>query len=397
MRLRVVARLVASAVAIAVVSVAASAASAQAPRRPGSELALVPLSRAEIGRSADSLPLDGGGIVTNAVSAGSSDGQETVQSLTRAGRVVGYSLFYGDSLTRSAPVSEVDSVVTEWRNADDARHGLTQEIHDNLALAGLSRFGIRYTVAKTRSDAVGSEHFAYTIAFFAVHCTDELVQDGRYTLGASVCGASSAATEKLDPILNRHLDQRLHLALAGQLRSKPVRPPSYAKPGPPARGPKPAALAVTPQVLPAKAGRGRYVRTDYRSQYDLSLRNAGPYAYLYQDIFLMPNHKYAMFEGASALWHDTHEGTYEAENKGRFTPIHPRSIDLSGVPDHPLGQIVRVGPYPDGTYWYDGHIVLRRGPWLIYIVADRNSPIPDSDLRKLAEIAAKRLDNGLHG
>ena len=104
-----------------------------------------------------------------------------------------------------------------------------------------------------------------------------------------------------------------------------------------------------------------------------------------------------MLWGARILWADTHEGTYEPENKGAPVPIRPRSIDLSGVPDHALGQIVRIGPYPDGAFAYHGHIVLRRGPWLAYITADRNSPISTGNLRRLAQLAAKRLNDSLHG
>ena len=265
-RLTVVAKSVGLVAVIVALSVAASAASGQVLRHRGSELALVPLSRAVIGRAANSLPLDGWGTVTNAVSAENTDGQETVRSWTRAGRVVGYYLLYGDDLLRTAPVSQIESDVTEWRNTHDARHGFRRLIHDDLALAGLSRFGMRTTIVKTSGEAVGDEHVAFRDEYFfppvapAVHCANELVADGRYTMFTGACGASRTATERLDPILARRDDERLHLALAGELHGKPVRLPNYhqPKPGPPAHGPKPAALALTPHDLPAQTRQGRY-------------------------------------------------------------------------------------------------------------------------------------------
>jgi hypothetical protein len=404
-RLSAVERLVASVAVIAVVAVATSAASAQVLRGPGSELALVPLSRALIGHAANSLPLAGWGSISNADSAGSSDGQLTVHGLARAGRVIGYGLTYGDDLTRAAPVSQIESNVDEWRSARDARRGFAQLIRINRALAGLSRFGLRATVVPTSGEAVGAQHFAFRETYFfppvapVLHCANELIRDGRHTMFAGACGTSEAATEQLDPILARRIDERLHLALAGKLHGKPVGLPGYhqPKPGPPRRGTKPAALALTPLDLPAKARRGAYVKTGFLSQYDLSLSHAGPYVALYEQIALNINSTHAMFWEARFLWADTHQGTYEAENNGPPEPIHPGSIDLPGVGDHALGQIVRIGPYPGGAFSYHGHIVLRRGRWLAYITADSNSPIPASKLRTLAQLAAQRLNNGPHG
>jgi hypothetical protein len=66
------------------------------------------------------------------------------------------------------------------------------------------------------------------------------------------------------------------------------------------------------------------------------------------------------------------------------------------VPDHALAQIVRV-PLAHGRVSYDAHIALRHGPWLEFVTAHANSPIEDSNLKKLALRAANRLNNGLHG
>jgi hypothetical protein len=359
-------------------------------------LALVPLPRAAIGSAARLLPVEpGAGAVSNA--SFNSDGFETASSLARAGRVIGYYLDYGDDLTSSAPVSRVDSSVSEWRSAKDARREVNREVRQGLTQTEYSRFGLP-TRAEEETDghAVGGEDVSLILSYrFSqsriVHCDLERASDGRYLLIVQACGASRTAVQRLVPILIRRLDQRLHLALAGRLHGKPVRSPSLPKAGPPAHGPKPAALALRADDLPAKNRQGGYEESSARSLYDLSLSRAGQFAHVNQEIALTDNSLFPMWWAADYLYAATHSGSY-AGATGR---VLPRSIRLAGVPDHALGQVVRV-PLPNGRVSYHGHIALRRGPWFDWILAESNSPLRAADLTKLARLAANRLNNGLH-
>jgi hypothetical protein len=383
-------------VAVIVVLLSVSAASGLTRTR-SSSLALVPLPKAAIGAAVRSLRVQvDTGVVSNAEAA--SENFETARAMIRSGRVSGWSTDYGDDLANNAPVGEITSEISEWRNSDDARRALTRVMRLNLSFAaGLLRFGIATRRTNTAGPKVGSEHAAYTAMYrFAktksVYCAGEKAAEGRYLIDVSACGASREATQHLFPVLIRRLDQRLRLALAGELRGKPVRPARYRKPGPPADGPKPAALALGPGDVPAKTRHGRYEKTGFRSSYELSLSHAGPYVGLHQGISLAVNGPTAKFWAADYLYRDTHTSLYD----GATAPIQARSVDLSGVPDHALGQIVRV-PFAPGRAVYHGHIALRHGPWLDFITAVSNSPIHTSDLRKLARLATSRLDTGLRG
>jgi hypothetical protein len=143
--------------------------------------------------------------------------------------------------------------------------------------------------------------------------------------------------------------------------------------------------------LPAKNRQGGYDESSARSFYDLSLSRAGKFARVNQQIALTDNSLFPMWWAADYLYAGTHSGSY-AGATGR---VLPRSIRLAGVPDHALGQVVRV-PLPNGRVSYHGHIALRRGPWFDWTLAESNSPLRATDLTKLARLAAYRLNNGLH-
>lgn len=95
--------------------------------------------------------------------------------------------------------------------------------------------------------------------------------------------------------------------------------------------------------------------------------------------------------GRALSCEDTHTGSYDYV----AAPVHARTIVLHGVPDHPLAQIVRI-PLANHRAGYHAHIILH-GPWLDYVPAERNAPIPSRDLTKLARLAANRLNSGLDG
>lgn len=390
-------RLVIWVAAAAVVCVATPAASGRAfAARQVSPLGLVPLPRAAIGSAARSLPVDvGSGLVTDKRAAEDSDGFDTPLSVRRSGRVVGYFVAYGNDLKSSASVSQIESAVAEWRSVADARHAFRRNNQQFLGLVGLSHFGVETTIAKVGGTTVGDEHAAIVLTVrlspgSVVRCAVERVGDGRYTMDAQACGSSLAAVQHLEPLLIRRLDQRLQHALAGKLRGEPVPSPRYPKPGPPVHGPQPGALVLRPSDMPAESRHGNYEKTGFRSHYELALSKAGPYADLYQDVYLSANSALAQYWAALFLWEDTHTGSYDYA----AAPVHARAIVLHGVPDHPLAQIVRI-PLANHRAGYHAHIILLHGPWLDYVTAERNAPIPSRDLTKLARLSANRLNSGL--
>lgn len=71
--------------------------------------------------------------------------------------------------------------------------------------------------------------------------------------------------------------------------------------GPPVDGPQPAALVLRPSDMPAESRHGSYEKTGFRSHYDLALSKAGPYADLYQDVYLSANSALAEYWAALFL------------------------------------------------------------------------------------------------
>lgn len=364
----------------------------------GQSLALVPLPRAAIGKAARSLRLEpGSGIVSNASAGEVSGGFETAKSLARAGRVTGYRLTYGDDLAGSAPVAQVSSLVSEWRSPTEARRGFGRGVADDLAFGGLSRFGVKTRVVKANGAAVGAQHVllmtSYRFSHRTVYEAWERATDGRYTLDVDVSGAGPAPVRHLGSVLLRRLDRRLRLARAGRLRGKPVRGPNSPKPGPPARGPKPASLALRGSDLPGYSRQAGYygVGLGFASSYVVRFSH-GCVPCIDQQVAMADNSITATFWSALLLWNDTHAATYN----GAKSAVRARSLRLPGVADHARGEVVRV-PFADGRVSYIAQITLRRGRWLDSITALLRRPISTSDIRKLARLAAYRLDRGLHG
>jgi hypothetical protein len=341
------------------------------------------------------LPLEPeSGVDTNAESGFVQSGLVSLRGLVRLGRVTGYGLVYGDSFTSRAAVAQVDSHVAEWRNASAARRGFRLGVSFVLADRGLSRFGVPTTVASAAGPAVGTKHglFLETLRFGhkrRIFFADERAVESRYTLAVEASGSDQRAVKRLAEVLIGRLDKRVRLALSGHLHGKPVQLPRARKPGPPAHGPAPSSLVLKASG-PLKVKEARYLKNAFVSSYRVEMFSR--IAELIQIVDLAANSTTARYWAAEYLLIQTHAGGYRVpQSQLRARPLH-----LPRVGDHATGELIRVR-LGHGRLDYAANIALRHGPWMDYLIAIRQSPIPTSQILAIAQAAARRLDHGLKG
>ena len=234
------------------VLVAATLVPAAASARSASqvELALVPLPKSALGAAGRALPLArDSGVTSNAKEASNASGNVTAKTLKRLGRVSGYMLDYGNTLGDSAGIRQIQTEIEQYRTAGDARNGLAFWRRQELGNTSLKKLGIDFVVTKLGLPGIPGSHWVYgaTVSIKGlepIHGVDAEIQDGQYLLDVTVSAGSSAAAAQLVPKVARAFRGRLQLALAGHLHGKRVALPQPLKPGPPAHGPKPAALVL---------------------------------------------------------------------------------------------------------------------------------------------------------
>jgi hypothetical protein len=310
--------------------------------------------------------------------------------------VIGYSLVYGDLRRPGKAIREIGSYVTEWRSSRDAHADWRQTVFDDLRV-DLTRFGVPTRIAKAAGPNVGSAH-AFVLTRFAlpgnaIFGALALVLDGRYALDVDIFGASRSAVRDLATTLVRRLDKRLHDALAGRLYGRPPRAPApVGKPGPPAEGLKPAALAIPRSGIPRPLRgdyRARYIATIFGSSYLVTV-STSPTATLYQEVNLDLNPAAARYDAAILLSEGTRSGTYGGAAVQSFHLLH-----LQGVGEGALAEVVRVGRLPGVPARTVTHYVLLRGKWLEWLTTVSREPFTYSDDVNFLRPFARRFARGL--
>jgi hypothetical protein len=380
----------------AVVLVPAATASSTASVK----LALVPLSRVQLGPAARHLRLaHDSGVVSNSDAARNANTHVTAKQLANLGRVSGYLLDYGSPFGDSAGAHEMQTEIDRYRSAADARKGFAFWQGEEQKHPPLN--GIHFSIKKVPLSGLPQPSWAYagSVAIKglkAVYGVDAEIQHGPYLLDISVGAGSTKAAARLIPAMARHLYARLRLALGGRLHGSPVALPPALKAGPPPHGPKPSSLVLRTADL----GQGStvlhkgYVKPkgsldpNALSVYDQTLASSGSFPVLSQEVLVGGSKLEVQYFAAIVLAAGVGSGT--GSGKGvKTTPV-----DLSGVGDNARGELAKVAI--NGQSVAEAAVVLIRGPYLDFLIEASPTAFTAADVRKLASLGGKRLDAGFH-
>lgn len=364
------------------------------------QLAIVPLPKRALGSVGRPLPLArDSGVVSNVEAASEATGKVSPRRLKRLGRITGYLLDYGNPFGNGGGVHQIQTEIDEYRTVADAAHGLAFWRRDELKASQLKKFGIDATLKKLTISGVPRQQWAYAgtasiKGLKPIYGVDAEFQQGRYLLDVSVSAGSSSAAERLAPTIAHRFYQRARLALAGRLRATPVTLPRPLKPGPPAHGPKPADLVLTKADLGSstKIQRRGYAKPKQAldpnalSVYDVSMTPAGSFLYLAQEVLVGSSKLEVQYFGAVALG---------AVASGFGSKAHATPVALGSISDHARAELLRLSA-GIGTA-YEGVVVLFHGAYLDFVVAASTSALTAADVKKLAQLAAHRLDAGFAG
>jgi hypothetical protein len=373
---------------------AGSAASGTAPVK----LAIVPLPKSALGAAARALPIArDSGVVSNADAASNSIAKVTPAQLTRLGRITGYLLDYGTPFSARPGIREIQTEIDRYRTAADARNGLAFWRRDEVKGPSLlKKFGLDLSLKKQQLPGVSGASWSYggTLAVKGLepmHGVDAAFQRGQYVLDVSVSAGSAASAERLAPTIARTLFERARLAFAGRLHAGSVRLPRPLRPGPPPHGPKPADMVLTKSDFGGSAtiqrqGYGKpkdSLDQNALSAFDQTMAPAGSFLDVSQEVVVGGSRLEVRYFAAVLPG----EAAYGLGSKSQ-----PDPVALGGVGDNARAGIVKVAV--GGRTGYAAVVVLSRGSYLDFVVATRLSAITKTEVRKLAQSGAKRVDAG---
>lgn len=366
------------------------------------KLALVPLPKSALGPSAHSLALaHDSGVVSNADAANNAV-VATAQLFRGLGRATGYTLDYGDAYSDKAGITAVETGVERYRTAAAAKRGLAFWKNDDALIKPLtegSAVSVRSQPVRLRK--VGSARFGLAVTISVpkhspLTLADTQIADGLYVVEAQTASSSATAAKVLAAKLVQKIDRRLRQAVAGRLRTRPVKLPPPLKAGPPKGGPDLATLALTAtDVGQATMGKKAYdVDKQALSEYDLEMAPAGSFKDLSQTIEWYPSANHASFLAAfrGALVTKTLELIIGGSGVTRTsTPV-----DVSSVGDEAQATILGFVPQT-GMPIYLAVVVLTRGQATDLVIVSSTAPIQSSNVVSLAQAMARHLDGGVAG
>ena len=385
----------------ALAAVVLAPAAATASSNASVKLALLPLPKSALGAVGRHLPIaHDSGVVSNSDAANTASAHVTAKQLKRLGRVSGYLLDYGTPFGGSAGVHEIQTEIDRYRSAAAASKGLAFWRRDEVKGPPKIR-GIQFSVKKLQLSGLPKPSWSYVGSVSIkglkpVRGVDAEIQRGPYLLDISIGAGSAAAAARLVPTIARHFYARLRLALAGRLHAGPVAVPPALKPGPPPHGPKPSVLAVKTADLGAgsKVLHRRYIRPkasldeNALSVYDLTIASGGSFPILSQELIVGTSQLEMKYFAAVVL--SAAVGSGSGSGKGvKATPV-----DVGSVGDNARGELARVDV--NGQSVAEEAIVLTRGTYLDFLVEASPTAFKAADVRKLASLAAKRLNAGFH-
>lgn len=362
---------------VAAVALVPAAAAASHKRHHRLRIELVPLRTAQLGAAGASLPIqfDSGKVGNGAVES----------ALKKLGRVSGYQLDYGDSISGGAGVTSIATQVEQFRTATGAKKALKfWKKNDEQAAAFYRRIGVQVSDHFFKTRAVGSGHFAYVTLLQIpnadpLYLVDEKASSGRFVLHATIAAGTESAAEALAPALTAKLAHRLRELLGGHLHGKPARLPRTGQPGPPPGGPDLSTFVVGPSDFtggPATVEEQGYLAVDPTalSNYQIDLRPAGRWVEVQQSVTWFANDN-------EATWEGTLLGAILIDSGG--------AVDLGAVGDNAHGEIV--------TDTSQALVVMWQGQALDLAIAQSSTTIQPSDVQALAQAMADHLNTALGG
>jgi hypothetical protein len=299
-------------------------------------------------------------------------------------------------------VTDVRSLVAEYRTPADARNGLAaarQEdayLKDEVALPYLA-----VTETPIKPAPLGQRRFGYLLTEAAPNLNpivrlDEQVAAGRFVLDLTVTAGSASAAQAAAPHLLRVLHHRLQRMLDGHAvgTSVPHAPKLHA-------GQAPGAPDLSAMVLePPDVGQPHFVYlfAGYSAappaieDYDMTLQPAGTYGLLDQQIGWWPTATeatYAEIYGAPDASGGFGIGIGFAGHFARHSGVTVTPVDLSSVKDPATGYLVTEAGDSAAL------VTVTNGQAGESIAGYSHSALQVSDVQSLAQAAANRLDAGL--
>jgi hypothetical protein len=357
---------------LAVVVVPTAAAKAH---HPGLRLALVPLSKAQLGAAAAGLTVD----------RSSSGPQQNGKS------IAGYQLTYGSPFLANAGLDYVETFVNEYKSVRAAKRDLIATkktaLHGLSTLASFSQLNLTASGGPLAVSGLKQTHWAVLETFSVANAGSVYVvgidfRDGKYILESAAAAGSQEQAMSYAVANARTLDKRLHLGLKGRLHGHPVALPKPPKPGPPASGTDPATAVLQTSDLAGSQimEKGYSTAEAALSEYSVSFQPAGSFETVSQKVTLMPSANSAAFVAAFT-------GAFAVGFLGSSGTVTP--VDVSSSGDDAQAAIV------SGTTANLAVVTLHSGPVSDVLYAVSTATIDASAVQALAQSAANRLNAAL--
>lgn len=254
----------------------APAGAAATPGVTRAQLALMVLPQAQLGPGAAGLPVElPSGHTSNERAADDSfDPADTARSVTRAGRLYGYTLAYGDpgiSALRSGrgPI-DIGTSVDVFTDAGAARGYAAKTLRDLARVRGKNVRGVILAGYQTfRVRGIGHQGVGVRLVLrlgqTRLYGTYVDFRLGRLLADVAITRADGANVDALAVRVARSLERRIEGVLAGRVQGRPVPlPRRQGPPGRPPGAPDLAALALHLEDVPqgSAVAREEYVRND---------------------------------------------------------------------------------------------------------------------------------------
>lgn len=391
-------------VALVVAGVLIPTAAAARKPKPHVKLALLPLPQSALGVAGASLPLQwqDSGTVTNLDAASRANAPDVEgKQLRKLGRVLGYSLDYGDPYTGAAGVTEIKTWVDRYRTAVAAKRGLAFWRKDVLTTSVTAVGSFTSTHRKLAPRRVGQGGFSYLFTEQAASLSPifrvvEQAREGRYVIGVAVSAGGATAATQLAPSLTRKLAARVRTAVAGRLHGAPVSIQSPTEPGPPPGGPDLSKLVVQPSDLgeqQAEQLMQGYTPAAYTvSHYFTYFGPAGPDDELDENLSWYATPTEATQIAAYAGYFGGHLAVF---SNGPLT-IAAKAVDVSSAGDNATADLVGISPFKTPVF-DEAVVTLTKGQLVDQAIIATGGLVEPASVQSVATAMAKRLDAGYPG
>ena len=385
-------------VAVAALAAAFLVPAAAATSSPRVKVPILPLPKSALGSAAAALDLQfGSGIESDQEAA--YEAGVSPKRIKKLGRITGARLIYGSLFLAGNGLDEFQTSVDEYKTARDAKRALPfWKKQSSFDVQSYSQLNLTASRAPLSVPRIGGGRWA-TLDTFSVPGTTSLYYlseefcDGRFVIDVTIAADSESSAKAFAKTVARAVDKRLHVALAGRLHGKAIKPPGRPQVGPPASGPDPSGMVLTTSDFPLSQlqQQGYDWLPESLSTYDVLLSPAGAFDDVFQSVSLMPNPTSAAYVAAL-------DGAGEIAGElafagASFTQVTP--VDMTGVGDDAQGAILEISG--GGQTLNEAVVTLNAQSVADVVIADSSSTISASDVQSMAHRAATRLNAGLGG